>query len=223
MSIKENVRNIVIPEYSPSQEMFNLLSHVLGLPLAIAIFTISLFKKSQGYITNLDLVGLIIFAVSAFLVYLVSSVYHGMRRDSFAKKVLRVIDHCMIYLLIAGTYTPVCLAMLDSTILGVIMLIIEWVGAAVGIVLNAFFFNSKVARIISFAFYIIMGWLCAFCCGWLYIPLLAFLLILIGGIVYSIGSILYAVGKANKWFHSIFHIFVLVGTIVQTVGVFLLN
>ena len=203
--------------------MFNLLSHVLGLPLAIAIFTISLFKKSQGYITNLDLVGLIIFAVSAFLVYLVSSVYHGMRRDSFAKKVLRVIDHCMIYLLIAGTYTPVCLAMLDSTILGVIMLIIEWVGAAVGIVLNAFFFNSKVARIISFVFYIIMGWLCAFCCGWLYIPLLAFLLILIGGIVYSIGSILYAVGKANKWFHSIFHIFVLVGTIVQTVGVFLLN
>ena len=222
MSLKENIESIKIPAYSHKQEIFNFVSHLIGLPLAILIAVLGIIYYVKGVIRPLDLVGLLVFAVSAFLVYLVSSVYHGMKNISHKKRILRVIDHCTIYLLIAGTYTPVCLAMFNQIIIGPIMLIIEWVGAILGIILNAFFFKSKASRIISFVLYIVMGWLCAFCCAWNYIKPLGFLYILIGGFIYTIGSILYGVGKANQSFHCVFHIFVLLGTITQTIGVFLL-
>lgn len=219
MSLKEEIANINIPTYSHKQEMFNSISHFLGLPLAVTVLVTAFIKFFNGSISSLVLSGLIIFSVSMFLVYAISSVYHGMKRDSFAKKIFRVIDHCTIYLLIAGTYTPVCFSMFSNTSLGIIMFIIEWMGALIGIGLTIFLFNNKIARFISFILYIVMGWLCAFVGGWLYLPLNAFLLILIGGIVYSIGSILYACGHAKKWFHCLFHVFVLTATIIQTIGV----
>lgn len=220
MSVKENINNITIPKYSPVQEMANMLSHALGVPLAITIIIIGLYQFFNGLIGKKVLLGVIVFGISALLVYLFSAIYHGMKKDSFAKKVLRVVDHCLIYLLIAGTYTPVCFMVMNKSNLGLVMLIIEWVGAVIGIVLNAFFFTSKIARIISFILYIVMGWLCAFVGGWLYIPTLNFFFILLGGVIYTIGSILYALGHSNRWFHFVFHIFVLIGTIIQTIGVF---
>ena len=222
MSIKEKIAEIKIPSYSHKEELFNFVSHLSGLPLAIFIFIMAIIKYTNRLIGFLDVIGLSVFAIAAFIVFFVSSLYHGMRQVSNKKKVLRVVDHCAIYLLIAGTYTPVTLVIAKQSYLGVVMLIIEWVGALLGIILNAFFFRNKVSRIISFALYIVMGWLCAFCCAWLYLNAISFLFILIGGCVYTIGSILYGVGKANSYFHCIFHVFVLFGTIVQTIGVFLM-
>ena len=223
MSLKETLSAIKIPAYNRKQEIFNVISHFIGLPLAIFIAVFGICKFFNHEISFLNLIGILVFGASAFVVYLVSSIYHITKHTSNKKKILRVMDHSAIYLLIAGTYTPVCLAMFNTTILGPIMLIIEWSGAVIGISLNAFFFRYKVARIISFVFYIVMGWLCAFCCGWLYIKLIAFMFILLGGCVYSIGSILYAIGHhKNKSLHCVFHIFVLVGTIIQTIGVFLM-
>lgn len=222
MSLRTNIKEVKIPVYGHKQDIFNVVSHLLGLPLAIFIAIFGAIKYSYGSISFKDLMALLVFAVSAFTVYLISSVYHGIKSDSYKKKILRVFDHCAIYLLIAGTYTPVCVLMTSHTMLGPIMLGVEWIGALVGVVLNAFFLKNKVARIISFILYIIMGWLCAFCCAWFYIPLHAFVYILIGGFVYSAGSILYAIGKAHKNCHSVFHVFVLFGTIIQTIGVFLM-
>ena len=222
MSLKGNIQEIKIPTYGRLQDVFNVVSHLLGLPLAVFIAVFGVIKFSNASISLKDLIAILVFAVSALTVYLISSIYHGFRSNSFKKKLLRVFDHCAIYLLIAGTYTPVCILMMGHTILGLIMFIVEWSGAMIGITLNVFFLKSKIARIISFVFYIIMGWLCAFCCAWLYIPLSAFLYILIGGFVYTIGSILYALGHAHKNCHSIFHVFVLFGTIIQTIGVFLM-
>lgn len=222
MSLKANIEEIQIPSYGQKQDIFNVISHLLGLPLAIFIAAFGIIKYSNNSIAFEDLMALLVFAVSAFTVYLISSIYHGTKSDSYKKRILRIYDHCAIYLLIAGTYTPVCVSIMNHTMLGPIMLGIEWIGAFVGIVLNAFFLKNKVARILSFILYIIMGWLCAFCCAWFYIPLHAFMYILVGGFVYSVGSILYAIGKAHKNCHSVFHVFVLLGTIIQTIGVFLM-
>lgn len=222
MSLKTNIEEIQIPSYGRKQDIFNVISHLLGLPLAVFIAIFGIVKFSNASISLKDLFGLLVFAVSALTVYLISSIYHGLKNVSFKKKIFRVFDHCAIYLLIAGTYTPVCVSMMDHTMLGLVMFIAEWAGAIIGMTLNAFFLKSKAARIISFILYIIMGWLCAFCFAWLYIPLHAFIYILIGGFVYTVGSILYALGHAHKNCHSIFHVFVLLGTIIQTIGVYLL-
>ena len=226
MTLRNNVESTKIPGYSRKQEMFNTISHFLGVPFAIFVCVFGVWMFSNGYIPLLGLFGYFVFGVSALLVYLVSSIYHMTPRDSSKKKNLRILDHCMIYLLIAGTYTPVCFNLFDegSTIhLGIIMLVIEWVGVVVGFVLNAFFFQNKASRIISFVLYVVMGWLALICGAIFQIHLWSALLILAGGIVYTIGSVLYACGHGWKWFHSIFHVFVLLGTIVQAIGIFLLH
>ena len=222
MTLRKNVETTVIPDYSRKQELCNAISHFIGLLVAVLIGIFSICSFAKDCINVSLFVGDIVFAVSAFAVYLVSSVYHITLGDSSCKKKLRILDHCMIYILIAGTYTPVCINLMSyarSFGIGLFMLIFEWVGALIGVVLNAFFFQNKAARVIAFVFYILMGWLAVLCGGFLFIQLTCFLFILIGGIVYTIGSILYAIGHKNKWFHFVFHIFVLLGTIIQALGV----
>lgn len=222
MTLRKNVESTVIPDYSRKQELCNAISHFLGLIVSVLIGVFALCSFAKDCINVSLLIGDIVFAVSAFAVYLVSSVYHITLSDSPYKKKLRILDHCMIYILIAGTYTPVCINLMyygRSFGIGLFMLIFEWAGALIGVVLNAFFFQNKAARVISFVFYILMGWLAVLCGGFLFIQLTCFLFILAGGIVYTIGSILYAIGHKNKWFHFVFHIFVLLGTIIQALGV----
>ena len=226
MTLRKNIENTTIPGYSRKQEMCNAISHFLGLLVALGILAFGIYYFATDFIKLSDLFGFIIFAASAFSVYLVSSIYHITKGDSPRKKGLRVLDHCMIYVLIAGTYTPICIQLMHYGVtfaLGLFMLLFEWIGAVIGVVLNAFFFQSKAARVVSFIFYILMGWLAMLCTIFLFIKLNSFMFILIGGIVYTIGSILYGIGHGNKWFHFIFHIFVLLGTIIQTGGILLLS
>ena len=222
MSPREIVAQIEIPHYSRKEEMFNSVSHFLGLFVAFAIDLLGIEKFLNNQISLFYLVGLLIFSLSAFAVYLISGVYHYLDANSFHKKLFRILDHCTIYLLIAGTYTPICFVLLKTNVIGLIMLIIEWSGALIGIILNAFFFKYKAARIVSFVLYVLMGWLAVYSGGFLYMDKMCFIFILLGGITYTIGSILYAIGHKKIMFHSIFHVFVLVSTIIQTIGVFYL-
>lgn len=222
MAYKDIISEVEIPSYSKKQEIFNTISHALGLPLALIIFLISLFKFINNSLSLVCFIGLIVFVISMIAVYFVSALYHFTAKDKFLKKELRVLDHCTIFLLIAGTYTPICTYLFNVHIIGLIMLIIEWSSALVGIILNAFFFKNKVVQTISLVLYLAMGWLCLFCGGFLYMPALSFGFILGGGIVYSIGAILYAIGHKNLNFHCIFHVFVLISTIIQTIGVLVL-
>ena len=214
--------SVTIPNYTRKQETFNAISHSLGILIAIFVFVFGLVEYVNKLIPLWHLFGLTIFAVTTLMVYFISAFYHYLDKDNKYKKLLRILDHCTIYLLIAGTYTPICFVIYQEHIIGLIMLIIEWSGAIIGIILNAFFFNNKAAKIISFILYIIMGWLALYSGGFLHMDKLVFLFILLGGIAYTIGSILYAIGHKKPIYHSIFHVFVFVSTIIQCIGVLLL-
>ena len=213
--------SIQIPNYSRKQELFNSLSHFIGIAVALTILVFAFINLTNGNIGAFYFIGLLIFGITALAVYTISGVYHYLNKDNKVKKIFRIIDHCTIYLLIAGTYTPICFVLMDIHIVGLIMLIIEWFGAIIGIILKGFFFDKKAARVVAFFLYVIMGWLAVYSGGFLYMPMMSFLFILLGGITYTVGSILYALGHKNTNFHSVFHVFVLVSTIIQTIGVFL--
>jgi hemolysin III len=148
-----------------------------------------------------------------------STLYHSLAVNN-AKRVFRIIDHCSIFLLIAGTYTPFTLVALEKP-LGYVLFAIIWSIAILGIVLNAV--DLKKYKIISFISYIILGWIIIFA----YQPLKdavswsGILLLLAGGIVYTVGAIIYAFGKKVKYFHSIFHFFVLTGSILHFFSILL--
>ena len=222
MGYRENIEEIKIPKYTKGQEVFNTISHVLGIPLAFIILFVGLYRLLVRAISITEFLGLLVFVITIVDVYFVSSLYHGTEPNIFNKKLFRVLDHCMIYLLIAGTYTPICVVLMNKHVVGLVMLIVEWGCAVVGIVLNALFFKSKAVQIISLILYLAMGWLVLFCGGFLYMTPLSFGFVLAGGIVYSIGSALYAIGKKNLYLHSVFHVFVLVSTILQAVGVLIM-
>lgn len=220
MRYKENIEEIKIPEYTKGQERFNTISHVIGIPLAFVILFIGLYRLIINAIDVTAFLGLLVFVITIIDVYFVSSLYHGTPANTFNKKLFRVLDHCTIYLLIAGTYTPICVVLMNEHVVGLVMLLVEWGCAVIGIILNAFFFKSKAVQVISLILYLAMGWLVLFCGGFLYMSAISFGFVLAGGIVYSIGAILYAVGKKkNLYLHSVFHVFVLVSTIIQAIGV----
>ena len=219
MDYRSNIASINVPNYNKKQETFNTISHLIGIPIAIVIFVISLIQLIRGFITPSYFLGSLVFVLTIIDVYFVSSLYHSTPKDTYNKKLFRVLDHCSIYLLIAGTYTPICVVLMTNHVVGLIMLLIEWGLALVGIALNALFFKSKAVQVISSFLYLGMGWLVLFCGGFIYMTAFSFGFILAGGIIYSIGCLLYNIGKKNHNFHCIFHVFVIISTIVQSIGV----
>ena len=220
---EKNLLKISIPKYTFKQEVFNSVSHFLGVPLGIATIVISFILYFVNHLALGYFIGLLVFGISIVALYMVSGLYHSESPNKpVNKKVKRVLDHCTIYLLIAGTYTPICIYIASINLIGVVVLIIEWFMAIVGILINAIDFTNKYVKAISMFLYLALGWMVLFSGAFIYLPFNAFLFILIGGILYTVGSVLYGVGHKNLSFHSIFHVFVLLGTIFQSVGVFLL-
>ncbi len=219
---KENIANLDVPEYTSSQDDFNFYSHLLGVPLGMAIIVASIVIYLQGTINVVSMIGLLIFGLTATILYSVSAIYHKTPIDHKCKKIKRAIDHSTIYALIAGTYTPICIALLDKTNLALIVLILQWVLALVGVFINLYDLKNKYIKAISMVLYIALGWMILYTTLFTYLTSQAFVLILIGGISYTLGSILYGIGHKNLWFHAVFHVFVLIGTILQAIGVFYL-
>lgn len=208
-----------LPVYTVGEERMNMITHIVGggfgvLILLAAVLLGALRRDAWTVVTGA------IYGVSMIALYTVSSVYHGLRAGT-AKKVMQVIDHCTIYLLIAGTYTPILLVsirpvypVLAWTIFG-----IQWGLTALAVVLNAI--DLKKFSVISMVLYIAMGWCIIIaikpmvvCTGWT-----AFWWILGGGISYTIGAVLYGMGRTRKYCHSVFHIFVDLGSLAQAVGI----
>ena len=214
---------ISIPNYSFKQEKFNSISHFIGVPIGFIILVTSFILLSLKTIRFDFFVGLFIYSISIISLYFASGLYHSESADNTnSKKIKRVLDHCTIYVLIAGTYTPICLYLASITYVGYILLAVEWFLAIIGIAINAIDFSNIFVKIISMVLYLGLGWLILFSGQFIYLPFESFLFILIGGIIYTIGSILYGIGHKKIYFHSIFHIFVLIGTILQAIGVLLL-
>lgn len=209
-----------MPEYSKGEEIFNYVTHIIGG--SIGIFLV-IFFSICFVVKNLNLVeylSVLIFSISIILLYTISSIYHGLNKKLIAKRIFRILDHCTIYLLIAGTYTPICLIAFKDTIFGNIILVIEWTFAIIGIILKITDLNNKIIKIITMLLYIIMGW-CLIMFPFLinYLKSYQFTLILCGGILYTIGIGFFIIGAKKKWFHSIFHIFCCLGTITQMLAI----
>lgn len=191
------------------------LTHMIGAVLAIPIL-ISLVYLSSEFATPWHTLGFFVFGVSLFLLYGASATYHAVHATESTIQLLRRIDHMMIFVLIAGTYTPICLVILHGPV-GLVLLALMWTMAIAGIFIKLFWLNAP--RWLSTALYVVMGWSAVL----VFYPLLDtmslsdFGLILLGGILYTIGAVIYATKWpkiTGKWvgFHEIFHIFVLAAT-----------
>ena len=189
----------------------------LGAAIMSVVGTVFLIIYAVSLGTPLHIVGYSIFGASLILLYTASSLYHLLHVSPKAIKILRKIDHMMIYVLIAGTYTPICLVTLKGAF-GLGLLIAIWFLAILGMVLKLVWFSAP--RWLYTAFYLIMGWLVVVAIFPLYraIPPTGMRLLVAGGISYTLGAIIYG----TKWpgrnakvfgFHEIFHIFIIIGSI----------
>ena len=215
MTLKEK---ITIPKYSLGEEIMSAVTHGVGALLSIVALVLCVLFSAHNEST-IGVISSIIYGITLIILYTMSTLYHSLAVNN-AKRVFRIIDHCSIYLLIAGTYTPFTLITLPKP-LGYYLFALVWGIAILGIVLNAI--NLKKYKIISFISYLVLGWVIVFC----YKPLKdnldysGILLLVAGGVVYTLGSIFYGFGKNVKYFHSIFHLFVLLGSILHFFAILL--
>ena len=208
-----------LPSYTRGEERMNTITHVVGAILGVTALVLCVLEAaSKG--NTWGVVGSCIYGVSMIALYCVSSVYHGMMPGT-GKKVMQVIDHCTIYLLIAGTYTPVVLSAIRPVFpaLGWGLFAFVWTLAVVAVVLTAI--DLKKYNVFSLACYIGIGWaILPFMKQTVQVLTMpGFLLLLFGGIAYTIGAVLYGIGGKKKWMHSVFHIFVVLGSGLQFLSI----
>ena len=210
-----------LPNYSRGEEIANMLTHIAGGVLGIIVLALCIIRAAQkgnayGITTSA------IYGAAMICTFAVSSIYHGLL-PCFGKKVMQVVDHCTIYFLIAGTYTVIVLSGIRPVypVLGWSLFGFEWAMAALATTLTAI--DLKKYEVFSMVCYIGMGW--AVIPFWrqtlhvLTAP--GFGLLLSGGIAYTIGAVLYGIGGKKKWMHSVFHIFVILGALLQFFAVLL--
>ena len=210
------LRDRRLPDYTRGEEIMNMVTHIVGGTLGIAALVLCLMRSKDVWAVTASA----IYGICMICLYAVSSVYHGLR-PSTGKKVLQIIDHCTIYFLIAGTYTPIVLTALRPVypVLGWGLFFFQWGLAAVAVTLTAI--DLKKYNVFSMICYIGMGWAI--------LPFLSqamevltkpgFFYLLSGGIAYTVGAILYGIGSKKRWFHSVFHIFVVLGSLLQLIAV----
>ena len=204
----ERRKELFLPAYTLSEEIMNAVTHGIGVGLGIAGLIVLLIF---GHHDALTVTSVSIFGATMIMLYLVSTLYHALGVNK-AKKLFRIFDHCTIFLLIAGTYTPIALLCFGGAT-GWLMFGIVWGVAVLGIVLNAIDLHRF--RKFSMACYIGLGWLVVF----FFKPLIehldrtSIIYLIVGGILYTVGAVIYAAGKKVKYMHSVWHLFVLGGTI----------
>jgi len=200
-------KKIELPKYKLGEELLNSISHGIGILLSITALILCVIKADSGK----ALFAVLIYSITSIILYLTSCLYHSFKHNN-AKRVFRIIDHCSIYLLIAGTYTPIVLLKLN-TVLGWWMFGIVWFLAIIGIVLNSI--DLKKYKTISMILYLVMGWCIIFSFKNLLenMNIMGILFSLLGGIIYTIGAVLYGIGKKKKYMHSVFHIFCIIASV----------
>lgn len=211
----EKRKQLGLPKYSLGEEIFSSVSHGVSALFAVAALVLLLVFCEK---TPMKVVSVSIFGANMILLYTVSTIYHGLGLNK-AKVVFRSLDHCTIFLLIAGTYTPITLVCLGGA-RGWALFGVVWAAAVMGVVLNAI--SVERFKKISMVCYLAMGWVVVLAMK----PLLAqinsigFWCLLSGGLCYTFGAILYGVGKKIPYIHSVFHLFVLAGSVLHSICVY---
>ena len=210
-----------LPDYSRANEIANMVTHIAGGAIGVAVLVFAVLIAA-AHKNPWAVVSGAIYGASMIVLYSVSSVYHGLK-PSMGKKVMQVIDHCTIYLLIAGTYTPILLVAIRPLYpkTAWLVFVAEWALAAFAATFTAI--DHHKYGVLSMVCYIAMGWFIVVALkptieavGWA-----GFWWLLAGGISYTLGAVLYGIGKKKSIFHSVFHVFVVVGTVCQAVCILL--
>lgn len=212
---KEKRRVLGLPLYSLGEEIFSSVSHGVSALFAVTALVLLLVFCEK---TAAKVVSSAVFGGTMVLLYTVSTLYHSLGLNR-AKVVFRSLDHCTIFLLIAGTYTPITLVSLGGAV-GWTLFSVVWGAAVLGIVLNAI--SVERFKKLSMVCYLAMGWVIVFAMR----PLLdsispvGFWCLLGGGILYTLGAVLYGVGKKVPYIHSVFHLFVFFGSVLHTAAIY---
>lgn len=216
---RKRLESITLPDYTRGEERLNALSHLAGAVMGFWILAACL-KAARMNGDPCAVAGAWVYGLSMILLYTISCVYHTLPAGS-AKRAMRIVDHCTIYLLIAGTYTPILLAAVRPLYPRVAWAVFacEWGLGLIAAVFTAV--GLKKYAKLSMACYIAMGWLVVAALKPTIeaVTLPDFLWLLAGGVAYTVGAVLYGVGKKRRWFHGVFHIFVLLGSVLQAVCV----
>lgn len=217
--MRTKLRDRKLPNYSIGEERFNYISHIVGGAIGLIALILCLII-SAWHRDIMAIATSIVYGITMILLYCMSSIYHGLK-DSLAKRVFQVLDHCAIYILIAGTYTPIALCSIRKVnpTIGWGVFIAEWSLAIIAIIFNA----------IDFKKYAVLAMVCNLVMGWGIVVVLptavkaltwdGFIYILGGGILYTIGAVLYGIGKNKSYMHCIFHVFVLLGSVAHLLGI----
>ena len=209
----------ILPHYCRGEEIMNTVTHIAGGGLAVigSFFCVLAACRVGGWA---NILGAAVYCLSMIGVYTMSSIYHGLRSGT-GKKVMQVIDHCAIYFLIAGTYTPVMITGFAPVYPGIGwgLLGMQWLLAALAVTLTAI--DLKKYQVFSMVCYICMGWGII-----LFLPQTMTILtkagfcwLLAGGIAYTVGAVLFGLGKKLRWMHAVFHIFVILGSLFQYLAI----
>jgi len=209
-----------LPDYTKGEEIFNMVSHIVGGALGIAALVLCVvFSAIKG--DPWAVVSCSVYGTSLVFMYSVSSVYHGLSTNT-SKKVMQIIDHCMIYFLIGGTYTPIVMCSVRQvspgwawTLFGLV-----WGCAATAAVFTAI--DLKKYAALSMACYIGMGWCVIIAIKPMFdaMSIPGLLWLLAGGIAYTVGAVIYGLGRRHRYMHSIFHLFVVLGSVLQFFCIF---
>ena len=212
---RTRLRERVLPTYTHGEEVFHTVSHIVGggvgvIALVVCVLISALKGDAYG------VVGSALYGASLIALYTMSSIYHGLRHPT-AKKVFQVLDHCTIYFLIGGTYTPIlfCAIRPVSPAWAWVLFGLVWGLAALAVTLTAI--DLKRYAVFSMCCYIGMGW-CVVLAAKVTVAAIALpglLLLLGGGIAYTVGAVLYGCGRTRRWMHALFHLFVVLGSVLQ--------
>jgi len=218
---RTKLENRVLPGYTRGEEIFNMVSHIVGGGLGVVVF-LACIIVAAWYQNIWGMVSGGVYGFTVILLFTMSSIYHGLP-EGFAKKVFQVLDHCTIFLLIAGTYTPILLGRFRVVYPAAAWtnFAIVWGLALLGIILNAI--DLKRFAVFSMVCYLGMGWMVVFSFGKVGEVLGSrfLLFMLLGGIFYTVGAVCYVIGarKKTRYIHSVFHIFVDLAALAHCWGV----
>ena len=197
--VRTKLKDRVLPIYTKGEEIFNMTSHIIGGVLGIVatilcIVFASIHKNTFGVVSSA------IYGSTMIILYTMSSIYHGLNPKRTAKKVFQILDHCSIFLLIAGSYTPFALCTIREVepVTGWVIFGVIWGAAILGIILNSI--DLKKYKKFSMICYLAMGWGVIFKISLLFknLELAGFILLVIGGIAYTIGAVLYGMREKEK-------------------------
>ncbi len=214
----------MISWFKKARDPVSSATHFYGAIASLLTTFLMLFLAIYRKNTVDTVLGIVIFGISSILLYTASFIYHFYnKKNDKIENVLRKLDHSMIFVLIAGTYTPITITFVQKPN-SYYFLAIIWSIAIAGILIKMIWIN--VPRLISTIFYLLMGWALIFDFSDFHnVPINCFILIAIGGIMYSVGAIIYIVKKPNLFksfnFHDLFHIFVILGSIFCFLSIFI--